>query len=49
MADKMFVVIIVMSIIFAGVFVYLLSLDRRTKRMEKEIAELEARRDESLM
>ncbi|HBZ66706.1 MAG TPA: hypothetical protein DEO70_07700 [Bacteroidales bacterium] len=43
-SDKMFVVILVMAIIFTGVFVYLLLLDRQTHRLSKEVEKLEAER-----
>ncbi|MDO9512578.1 MAG: CcmD family protein [Bacteroidales bacterium] len=35
MENKMFVVVAVMSLIFIGVFVYLLYLDRKTSKLEK--------------
>lgn len=41
MEDKMFVVVLVIAVIFAGLFVYLLSLDRQTKKLEKRVEELE--------
>lgn len=41
MEDKMFVVVLVIAVIFAVLFVYLLSLDRQTKKLEKRVEELE--------
>lgn len=41
-SDKMFVVVLVIAIIFAGIFIYLLFLDRQTRRLSKEVEKLEA-------
>lgn len=40
-SDKMFVVVLVISIIFVGLFVYLMSIDRKTRRLTKELEKLE--------
>ncbi|GAP45199.1 hypothetical protein TBC1_121020 [Lentimicrobium saccharophilum] len=38
-SDKSFVVVIVMSIIFAGLGTYLFLIDRKLSRMEKKLKE----------
>lgn len=38
-SDKFFVVVIVMSIIFAGLGTYLFLIDRKLSRMEKKLKE----------
>ncbi|MDK2908973.1 MAG: CcmD family protein [Bacteroidales bacterium] len=40
LTNKLFVVIGVITLIFIGLFVYLLFLDRKTQRLEKELDEL---------
>ena len=37
--NKLFVVITVLLVILAGIVVFLVNLDRRTKRLEKEVNE----------
>ena len=37
MTDKFFVVIIVLALIFAGLFVYLLSTDLRLRKLERQM------------
>ena len=37
--NKLFVVIAVLLVILAGIVVFLINLDRRTKRLEKEVNE----------
>lgn len=37
--NKLFVVIAVLLVILAGIVVFLVNLDRRTKRLEKEVNE----------
>ena len=37
---KIYVVVAVLAIIFAGIIVYLVTIDRKTKRLENELDEL---------
>lgn len=41
--EKIFVVVAVLSVILLGVFVYLYTIDRRLRRLEKENEELTKR------
>jgi len=37
---KIYVVVAVVAIIFAGIVVYLISIDRKTNRLQKQVDEL---------
>jgi CcmD family protein len=39
MEDKFFIVIVVMAIILVGIGIYLFSMERKVKRLEKKIEE----------
>jgi CcmD family protein len=42
---KIFVVVTVLSVILIGVFAYLFSIDRKLKRLEKEVEEKLTRKE----
>ncbi len=46
-ANKLFVVIGVITLIFAGLLLYLFFLDRKTKRLEKELDEFLKKQNKS--
>lgn len=48
-SDKMFVVVLVIAIIFVGLFVYLMSIDRKTRRLAKELEKLEKEKGEGVI
>ena len=42
---KIFVVVVVLAVILAGIFIYLFTIDRKVRKLEKEIEEKSTHRE----